>query len=98
MSKVKEDSYIFCASIIRASENTLLPEAELVRAAEADTFQGAMAVLKEHGFSDGKALERPRDFVKLLNEEEEKAYELSSPQCRRNLNWSFSDVLRTTTM
>ena len=45
MSKVKEDSYIFCASIIRASENTLLPEAELVRAAEADTFQGAMAVL-----------------------------------------------------
>mgnify|MGYP000005800203 FL=1 len=76
MSKVKEDSYIFCASIIRASENTLLPEAELVRAAEADTFQGAMAVLNEHGFSDGKALERPRDFVKLLNEEEEKAYEL----------------------
>lgn len=76
MSKNRNDSYIFCASLMRASERTLLPWAELVRAAEADDFGGAMAVLTEHGYGDGKALENPRDFVKMLALEEEKAYDL----------------------
>lgn len=76
MSKLKEDSYIFCTSLIRASENTLLSEAELTRAAEADSFKEAMTVLNEHGYGEGKTPEKPRDFVKILNEEEEKAYNL----------------------
>lgn len=76
MSKNKDDSYIFCTSLIRANERSLIPESELVRAAEAEDFRGAVAVLNEYGYGDGKALENPRDFVRLLNEEEEKAYNM----------------------
>lgn len=74
MSKYKEDSYIFCAALIRASERTLLPEADLLKAAEAKDFQEAMTIISEYEYGDGKPLENPRDFVKLLSEEEEKAY------------------------
>jgi len=76
MSKNREDSYIFCTALIKASEKSLIPEHVLVRAAEAENFQGAMAVLNEYGYGEGKILENPRDFVKLLNEEEEKACEM----------------------
>lgn len=75
MSKNKEDSYIFCAALIRASERTLLPEADLIKAAEAKDFQEAMAVIAEYGYGDGKPLENPRDFVKVLAAEEERAYD-----------------------
>lgn len=76
MSKYREDSYIFCASLIRASENRFLPEAELVKAAEAKDFDEAMAVVASHGYGDGKPLENPRSFVNILNEEETEAYEM----------------------
>ena len=76
MSKYKDDSYIFCSSLIKASESAMLPEAELVRAAEAEDFRAAMTILGEHGYGEGRTLENPRDFVKLLSEEEAKAYEL----------------------
>ncbi len=75
MSKNREDSYIFCAALIRASEKTLLPQAELMRAAEAPDFGSAMAVLSEYGYGDGKVPERPRDFVRLLVEEEKRTYD-----------------------
>lgn len=76
MSKYREDSYIFCASLIRASENGFLPEVDLVKAAEAKDFDEAMAVIAGYGYGDGKALDNPRSFVKILNEEETKAYEM----------------------
>lgn len=75
MSRNKEDSYIFCAALMRASERTLLPEADLTKAAEAATFEDAMAVISEYGYGDGKALDNPRDFAKVLSAEEEKTYE-----------------------
>lgn len=74
MSKHREDSYIFSSALIRASERTLIPEADLIKAAEAKDFGGAMAVIEEYGYGDGKPLENPRDFVKVLNAEEEKTY------------------------
>ena len=45
MSKNREDSYIFCDSLIRASERSFLTEPQLIRAAEADDFKASMAVL-----------------------------------------------------
>ena len=66
MSKNREDSYIFCSTLIRASERTLIPWSELTRAAEAPDFDRAMSVLTENGYGSGKAPEKPRDFVKML--------------------------------
>ena len=66
MSKNRDDSYIFCAALIRASESSFLPESELTRAAEAADFAGAMSVLTENGYGSLKAPEKPRDFAKLL--------------------------------
>ena len=75
MSKNREDSYIFCAALIRASERSFLPESELTRAAEAADFAGAMSVLTENGYGSLKAPEKPRDFAKLLAEEERRNYD-----------------------
>ncbi len=47
MSKT-EDSYIFCAALIRASERSFFPNQELTRAAEAADCR-AMSVLTETG-------------------------------------------------
>lgn len=76
MSKNREDSYIFCDSLIRASERTFLTETQLMRAAEADGFKASMAVLDEYNYGDGRTLENPRDFTKLLADEEQKAYDM----------------------
>ena len=59
MSKNRDDSYIFCAALIRASERSFLPESELTRAAEAADFAGAMSVLTENGYGILKAPEKP---------------------------------------
>ena len=75
MSKNRDDSYIFCAALIRASERSFLPESELTRAAESADFAGAMSVLTENGYGSLKAPERPRDFAKLLAEEERRNYD-----------------------
>lgn len=75
MSKNRDDSYIFCAALIRASERSFLPESELTRAAEAADFAGAMSVLTENGYGSLKAPEKPRDFAKLLAEEERRNYD-----------------------
>lgn len=75
MSKNREDSYIFCSALIRASEKTLMPWSEMTRAAEAPDFNGAISVLTENGYDSGKMPENPRDFVKMLAEEEQKAYD-----------------------
>lgn len=74
MSKAREDSYIFCSALMRAGEKTLIPMADLLKAAEAKDFQGAMAVIAEYGYGDGKPLANPRDFIKVLAAEEERVY------------------------
>ena len=74
MGKAKADSYIFCSALMRAGEKTLLPEADLLKAAEAKDFQSAMAVIAEYGYGDGKPLANPRDFIKVLAAEEERVY------------------------
>ena len=53
-----------------ASERSFLPESELTRAAEAADFAGAMSVLTENGYGSLKTPEKPRDFAKMLAEEE----------------------------
>ena len=55
---------------MRAGERTLLPEADIMKTVEAAGVDEAMAVLAEYGYGDGKPLESPRDFVKVLNAEE----------------------------
>ena len=76
MSKNREYSYIFCDSLIRASERSFLTEPQLIRAAEADDFKASMAVLNEYNYGDGRKLENPRDFVRLLADEEKNAFDM----------------------
>ncbi len=76
MSKNREDSYIFCDSLIRASERSLLTKAKLLRAAEAENFNASVAVLNEYNYGDGRTFENPRDFAGLLADEERKAFDL----------------------
>lgn len=76
MSNNREDSYIFCDALIRASERTFLSETKLLRAAEAKDFSASMAVLDEYGYGDGRTLENPRDFAGLLADEEKRAADL----------------------
>ena len=75
MSRHREDSYIFCSALMRAGERTLLPEADIMKTVEAAGVDEAMAVLAEYGYGDGKPLENPRDFVKVLNAEEARVYD-----------------------
>lgn len=61
---------------MRAGEKTMLPEADLIKAAEAKDFGGAMAVLSEYGYGDGKPLANPREFTDVLNAEAARVYKL----------------------
>lgn len=74
MSKYREDSYIFCASLVRARENSFLTKSELEKVATASDMNQAMKLLAPYGYGDGEKLDNPRDFIGILSQVEEEAY------------------------
>ena len=75
MSKHREDSYIFCASLMKAGERNFISKENLLEIAQSKDFKSAITLLHSFGYGDGKELENPRDFNFMLEEEEEKVSE-----------------------
>jgi len=75
MGKHKESDYIFPCVVVRSDEVNLLSSADLDKVIEQKTVQGAMNVLADFGYGDGKDLANPRDFEKALRDNLDKAYE-----------------------
>lgn len=76
MMKHREDEYQFPSAVIRGNERTLLGKADLLKVVESKQFQGAMNVLAEFGYGDGKELANPRDFEGVLRAEQRRVTEL----------------------
>ena len=76
MTRRKEDAYAFPCAVIRSNEKTLLSASDLARVLDARNVAGAMNILGEFGYGDGKELANPRDFEKVLREELARVYEL----------------------
>ena len=67
--------YIFPCVVIRSKEVDLLSREELLRLLDLKSVQDIMNVLADHGYGDGKELENPRDFEKVLSENMKKTYD-----------------------
>ena len=76
MTRRKEDAYAFPCAVIRSNEKTLLSAADLTRVLDAKQFNGAMNILGEFGYGDGKELANPREFEKVLRAELSRVYDL----------------------
>lgn len=77
MTKEKDrENYGFACALISGNLKTLLGEADLQRVVESRQMDGAMNVLAEFGYGDGKALENPRDFTKVLKAEQKRVRDL----------------------
>ena len=67
--------YIFPCVVVRSKEVDLLNKDEMLKLLELGSVQEIMNVLAEHGYGDGKELENPRDFEKVLSRNMEETYE-----------------------
>ncbi len=67
--------YIFPCVVIRSKEVDLLSREELLRLLDLKSVQDIMNVLADHGYGDGKELENPRDFEKVLSDNMKKTYD-----------------------
>lgn len=67
--------YIFPCVVIRSKEVDLLSREELLRLLDLKSVQDIMNVLADHGYGDGKELENPRDFEKVLSENMKQTYD-----------------------
>ena len=67
--------YIFPCVVIRSREVDLLSREELLRLLDLKSVQDIMNVLADHGYGDGKELENPRDFEKVLSENMKETYD-----------------------
>lgn len=76
MTKHREDQYEFPCAVIRGNERTLLSKSDMLKVIESKQFQAAMNVLGEFGYGDGKELESPRDFEKVLRAEQVRVSQL----------------------
>ena len=76
MTKHREDEYEFPCALVRGNERTLLRQSDMIKVIESRQFQQAVNVLGEFGYGDGKELENPRDFEKLLKAEQKRVTEL----------------------
>ena len=66
--------YIFPCVVVRSKEVELLTREEMLKLLEFDSVQDIMNILAEHGYGDGKELENPRDFEKILSKNMEETY------------------------
>ena len=76
MTRRKSDAYQFPCAVIRGNERTLLGRNDLLKVVEARQFSLAMGHLTEFGYGDGSQLASPRDFEKILREEQKRVSEL----------------------
>lgn len=67
--------YIFPCVVIRSKEVDLLSREELLRLLDLKSVQDIMNVLADHGYGDGKELENPRDFEKVLSDNMKETYD-----------------------
>ena len=67
--------YIFPCVVIRSKEVDLLSRDELLRLLDLKSVQDIMNVLADHGYGDGKELENPRDFEKVLSANMKETYD-----------------------
>ena len=67
--------YIFPCVVIRSKEVDLLTKEEMLRLLELKSAQDIMNVLADHGYGDGRELENPRDFEKVLAENMKETYD-----------------------
>ncbi len=66
--------YIFPCVVVRSKEVDLLNREETLKLLELESVQDIMNVLAEHGYGDGKELENPRDFEKIISKNMEEMY------------------------
>ena len=66
--------YIFPCVVVRSKEVDLLNKDEMLKLLELGSVQEIMNVLAEHGYGDGRELENPRDFEKVLSGNMEETY------------------------
>lgn len=76
MGKHEEGDYTFPCVVVRSYEGNLLSMEDTMRVLESKTVQGAMNVLADFGYGDGKELENPRDFQEVLKKNLDEAYKL----------------------
>lgn len=76
MAKHRRDEYQYPCAVIRGNERTLLEKVHVNKLAEAADVQGAMNILADFGYGDGKPLDNPRDFEKALKNEQKRVTEL----------------------
>ena len=76
MTKHREDEYEFPCALIRGNEKTLLSKADMVKVIESRQFHLAINFLGEFGYGDGKELENPRSFERLLKTEQKRVIDL----------------------
>mgnify|MGYP004465742421 FL=1 len=76
MAKKSEYDYIFPSVLIRSKETSLLKRADMEKVMEQKDVQGAMKVLSEFGYGDGKDSEDERAFEKALDAGLAESYEL----------------------
>ena len=67
--------YIFSDVVVRSKEVDLLTKEETLKLLEMNSVQDIMNVLSEHGYGDGKELDNPRDFEKVLSKNMEETYQ-----------------------
>ena len=67
--------YIFPCVVIRSKEVDLLNKEEMLKLLDLGSVQEIMNVLAAHGYGDGRELENPRDFQKILSRNMEETYE-----------------------
>ena len=76
MGKHEEGDYTFPCVVVRSYEGNLLSMEDTIRVLDSKTVQGAMSVLTDFGYGDGKELKNPRDFQKILRDNLDEAYKL----------------------
>ncbi len=76
MGKHSRNEYQYPCAVIRGNELTLLSAADLNKVVESPSIQGAMNILRDFGYGDGKELENPRDFELALKAEQARVVEL----------------------
>ena len=67
--------YIFPCVVIRSKEVDLLTKEEMLRLMDLKSAQEIMNVLADHGYGDGREMENPRDFEKVLADNMKETYD-----------------------
>ncbi len=76
MEKRKPEEYAFSCSVVKANENKILSKMDYEKLMDCKTVNQAMSILSDFGYGDGRVLDNPRDFEKVLKKGLAEAYKL----------------------